>query len=148
MGWCLLEGNNTPIFFINDPILFPAFTRVLKPNPVTGFKHGGRTDPTQFWDFMSYVHVDGVCASSVTSQRFLCRLRPESTHQVCWVFGDRGIPDGYRNMDGFGTHTFKTVNSQGEAHYVKFHLLSNNVMFRNPPQSRDTLKLHEREEAL
>lgn len=45
-------GNNSPIFFIRDPILFPAFTRVLKPNAVTGMKHGHRPDPAQFWDFM------------------------------------------------------------------------------------------------
>jgi catalase len=45
-------GNNSPIFFIRDPILFPAFTRVLKPNAVTGMKHGHRPDPAQFWDFV------------------------------------------------------------------------------------------------
>ena len=47
-----LVCNNSPIFFIRDPILFPAFTRVLKPNAVTGMKHGHRPDPAQFWDFM------------------------------------------------------------------------------------------------
>jgi catalase len=54
-------------------------------------------------------------------------LRPESTHQVCWVYGDRGIPDGYRHMDGFGTNTFKMVNDEGVAHFVKFHFVSRQV---------------------
>lgn len=54
-------------------------------------------------------------------------LRSESTHQVCWVYGDRGIPDGYRHMDGFGTNTFKMVNDEGVAHFVKFHFVSRQV---------------------
>lgn len=54
-----------------------------------------------FWDFIS--------------------LRPETTHQVMFLFGDRGTPDGYRHMNGYGSHTFKLVNAQGEAVYCKFH---------------------------
>ena len=54
-----------------------------------------------FWDFIS--------------------LRPETTHQVSFLFSDRGIPDGYRFMNGYGSHTFKMVNDAGEAVYVKFH---------------------------
>ena len=48
-------------------------------------------------------------------------LRPETTHQVSFLFSDRGIPDGYRHMNGYGSHTFKLVNSNGEAVYCKFH---------------------------
>ena len=48
-------------------------------------------------------------------------LRPETTHQVSFLFSDRGIPDGYRKMNGYGSHTFKNVNEQGEAFYVKYH---------------------------
>lgn len=48
-------------------------------------------------------------------------LRPETTHQVSFLFADRGIPDGYRHMNGYGSHTFKTVNEAGEAFYVKWH---------------------------
>lgn len=91
-----LVGNNTPIFFIRDPILFPSFIHTQKRNPQTHLK-----DPDMFWDFIS--------------------LRPETTHQVMFLFGDRGTPDGYRHMNGYGSHTFKTVNAQGEAFYVKFH---------------------------
>ena len=58
-------------------------------------------DPDMFWDFIS--------------------LRPETTHQVSFLFGDRGTPDGYRHMNGYGSHTFKLVNAKNEAVYCKFH---------------------------
>ncbi|CAD5117023.1 DgyrCDS5853 [Dimorphilus gyrociliatus] len=91
-----LTGNNTPIFFIRDPMFFPSFIHTQKRNPKTHLK-----DPDMFWDFIS--------------------LRPETTHQVSFLFSDRGTPDGFRYMDGFGSHTFKMVNAQNEAVYVKFH---------------------------
>ena len=95
-----LVGNNTPIFFIRDPILFPSFIHTQKRNPQTHLK-----DPDMLWDFIS--------------------LRPETTHQVMFLFADRGIPDGYRFMNGYGSHTFKMVNKDGQAVYVKFHYKSN-----------------------
>ena len=58
-------------------------------------------DPDMFWDFIT--------------------LRPETTHQVSFLFSDRGIPDGYRHMNGYGSHTFKLVNKAGDAVYCKFH---------------------------
>ena len=70
-----LVGNNTPIFFLRDPILFPSFVHSQKRNPVTHLK-----DPDTFWDFVS--------------------LMPQTLHQICFLFSDRGIPDGYRFMDG------------------------------------------------
>jgi catalase len=91
-----LVGNNTPIFFIRDPMFFPSFIHTQKRNPATHLK-----DPDMFWDFIS--------------------LRPETTHQVSFLFSDRGIPDGYRHMNGYGSHTFKLVNKDGEAVYCKFH---------------------------
>jgi catalase len=91
-----LVGNNTPIFFIRDPILFPSFIHTQKRNPATHTK-----DANMMWDFIS--------------------LRPETTHQVSFLFSDRGIPDGYRFMNGYGSHTFKVVNDEGVAHYVKWH---------------------------
>jgi len=91
-----LVGNNTPIFFIRDPIFFPSFIHTQKRNPQTHLK-----DPNMFWDFIT--------------------LRPETTHQVSFLFSDRGTPDGYRHMNGYGSHTFKLVNSKGEAFYCKFH---------------------------
>lgn len=91
-----LVGNNTPVFFIRDPILFPSFIHTQKRNPATHLK-----DADMFWDFIS--------------------LRPETTHQVSILFSDRGIPDGYRHMNGYGSHTFKLVNKNGEPIYCKFH---------------------------
>nr|CCQ42789.1 catalase homolog B [Leucosolenia complicata] len=95
-------GNNTPIFFIRDPILFPSFIHTQKRNPRTHLK-----DPDMFWDFIS--------------------LRPETTHQVSFLFSDRGIPDGYRFMNGYGSHTFKLVNEAGEGHYCKFHYKASQI---------------------
>ncbi|KAL7640913.1 UNVERIFIED_CONTAM: hypothetical protein RMT77_008050 [Armadillidium vulgare] len=91
-----LVGNNTPIFFIRDPVLFPSFIHTQKRNPVTHLK-----DPDMFWDFMS-----------------LCF---ETTHQCTFLFTDRGTPHGFRHMHGFGSHTFKLVNAKDEAVYCKFH---------------------------
>eukprot|EP01101_Sappina_pedata_P007055 TRINITY_DN365_c0_g1_i1.p1 TRINITY_DN365_c0_g1~~TRINITY_DN365_c0_g1_i1.p1 ORF type:complete len:510 (-),score=165.01 TRINITY_DN365_c0_g1_i1:73-1572(-) len=92
-----LVGNNTPIFFIRDPILFPSFIHTQKRNPKTHLK-----DANMFWDFAA--------------------LRPESCHQLSILFSDRGTPDGFRHMHGFGSHTFKLVNKDGEPIYCKFHM--------------------------
>jgi catalase len=91
-----LVGNNTPIFFLRDPFFFPSFIHTQKRNPVTHLK-----DPNMFWDFIT--------------------LRPETTHQVMFLFSDRGIPDGHRHMNGYGSHAFKLVNANHEAVYCKFH---------------------------
>jgi catalase len=91
-----LVGNNTPIFFIRDPSQFANFIHTQKRNPVTHLH-----DANMMWDFWS--------------------LRPESLHQVCFLFSDRGTPNGYRHMNGYGSHTFKLVNAKGEAVYCKFH---------------------------
>lgn len=91
-----LVGNNTPIFFLRDPMLFPSFIHTQKRNPATHL-----ADPDMFWDFIS--------------------LRPETTHQVSFLFSDRGTPDGYRHMNGYGSHTFKNVNAEGQPCYVKYH---------------------------
>jgi len=89
-------GNNTPIFFLRDPALFPSFIHTQKRNPATHSK-----DATMVWDMFS--------------------LRPETTHQVTVLFSDRGIPDGYRHMNGYGSHTFKLVNNEGQPVYCKWH---------------------------
>ena len=91
-----MVGNNTPIFFIRDPIKFPDFIHTQKRNPQTNCK-----DPDMFWDFLS--------------------LTPESVHQVTILFSDRGTPYGYRHMHGYGSHTYVWVNAQGEQFYVKWH---------------------------
>jgi len=97
-NWDLVM-NNTPIFFIRDAIKFPDFIHSQKKDPGTNC---GNTDA--FWDFMS--------------------LNPESCHQFLYVFGDRGIPDGYRKMNGYSGHTFKWVNEEGKATWVKFHFIN------------------------
>lgn len=91
-----LVGNNTPVFFIRDAIKFPDLIHTQKRNPQTNAK-----DPNMFWDFFS--------------------LTPETTHQVTILFSDRGTPKTHRNMDGFGSHTFKWVNAEGKAVWIKYH---------------------------
>ncbi len=91
-----LVGNNTPVFFIRDPFKFPDMVHTHKRNPQSNLK-----DPDAFWDFFS--------------------LSPESTHMVTVLFSDRGIPRSFRHMHGFGSHTFKWVNAQGKACWVKYH---------------------------
>lgn len=91
-----LTGNNTPMFFIKDPIKFPDFVHTQKRDPQTNLK-----SPTMMWDFWSKA--------------------PESLHQVTMLFSDRGTPDGYRHMDGFGSHTFSLINAAGERVWVKWH---------------------------
>ena len=92
-----LTGNNTPVFFIKDPIKFPDFVHTQKRDPKTHLK-----SPTMMWDFWSHA--------------------PESLHQVTILFSDPGIPDGYRHMGGFGSHTFSLINAQGKRVWVKWHL--------------------------
>lgn len=91
-----LAGNNTPMFFIKDPIKFPDFVHTQKRDPKTNLKSA-----KMMWDFWSRA--------------------PESLHQVTMLFSDRGTPDGYRHMDGFGSHTFSLINAQGEQVWVKWH---------------------------
>ncbi len=95
-----LAGNNTPIFFIRDPLKFPDFIHTQKPDPYTN-----QQEADNVWDFFS--------------------LSPEATHQFTWLFGDRGIPATYRHMDGFGSHTFQWVNAAGERVWVKYHFKTN-----------------------
>ncbi len=92
-----LVGNNTPMFFIKDPIKFPDFVHTQKRDPKTNLKSAH-----MMWDFWSNA--------------------PESLHQVTMLFSDRGTPDGYRHMDGFGSHTFSLINAVGERVWVKWHL--------------------------
>ncbi|XP_026194387.1 peroxisomal catalase [Cyclospora cayetanensis] len=95
-----LVANNTPVFFVRDPLKFPDFIHTQKRHPQTNLP-----DADMFWDFLS--------------------LSPESIHQVTILFSDRGTPDGYRHMNGYSSHSFKTVNAAGEVFYVKFHLKTN-----------------------
>jgi catalase len=91
-----LVGNNTPVFFIRDAIKFPDFIHTQKRHPQTHLKN-----PNAVWDFWS--------------------LSPESLHQVTILMSDRGIPATLRHMHGFGSHTFKWVNQEGQGVWVKYH---------------------------
>ena len=91
-----IVGNNTPVFFIRDAIKFPDFIHTQKRDPRTHLKN-----PTAVWDFWSH--------------------SPESLHQVTTLMSDRGIPATWRHMHGYGSHTFKWVNADGQAVWVKYH---------------------------
>ena len=95
-----LVGNNIPVFFIQDAMKFPDLVHALKPEPHNGMPQAGSAHDT-FWDFAS--------------------LSPESTHMLMWVMSDRAIPRSYRMMQGFGVHTFRLVNEQGQSVFCKFH---------------------------
>jgi len=95
-----LVGNNIPVFFIQDAIKFPDLIHAVKPEPHHGMPQAASAHDT-FWDFAS--------------------LMPESTHMLMWQMSDRAIPRSYRMMQGFGVHTFRFVNAQGESRLVKFH---------------------------
>jgi catalase len=91
-----LVGNNTPVFFIKDPKKFSDFIHTQKRNPKTNLK-----SPTMMWDYWS--------------------LNPESMHQVMILMSDRGTPYSYRNMNGYGSHTFSMINAKNKRVWVKYH---------------------------
>lgn len=91
-----LVGNNTPVFFFRDPKLFASLNHVVKRDPKTNMHN-----PQSNWDFWT--------------------LLPEALHQVTILMTDRGIPKGFRNMHGFGSHTYSMYNDAGERVWVKFH---------------------------
>ncbi|MFF7633660.1 catalase [Kitasatospora sp. NPDC008050] len=91
-----LVGNNTPIFFVRDPMKFQDFIRSQKRRPDTHLR-----DNDMQWDFWT--------------------LSPESAHMVTWLMGDRGIPKTWRHMNGYGSHTFLWANAGGERFWIKYH---------------------------
>lgn len=94
-----LVGNNTPVFYLRDPLKFPDLNHVVKRDPRTNLRN-----PTYKWDFFS--------------------LQPETVHQLTIDFSDRGLPRSYREMHGFGSHTYSFINARNERFWVKFHLRS------------------------
>jgi catalase len=91
-----LVGNNTPIFFMRDPMKFQHFIRSQK-----RLARNNLRDHNMQWDFWT--------------------LSPESAHQVTWLMGDRGIPKTWRHMNGYGSHTYSWINADGEIFWVKYH---------------------------
>jgi catalase len=95
-----LVGNNMPVFFIQDAMKFPDLIHAAKPEPHFAMPQAATAHDT-FWDFIS--------------------LMPESAHMIMWAMSDRAIPRSFRMMQGFGVHTFRFVNANGESRFVKFH---------------------------
>ncbi|MFI1105787.1 catalase [Streptomyces melanogenes] len=95
-----LVGNNVPVFFIQDGIKFPDFVHALKPEPHNEIPTGASAHDT-LWDFVS--------------------LQPETLHAIMWLMSDRAIPRSFRMMQGFGVHTFRFVDADGNGTFVKFH---------------------------
>ncbi len=95
-----LVGNNIPVFFIQDAMKFPDLVHAAKPEPHFAMPQAASAHDT-FWDFAS--------------------LMPEITHMLMWAMSDRAIPRSYRTMQGFGVHTYRFVNAEGESQFVKFH---------------------------
>lgn len=95
-----LVGNNTPVFFLRDPLKFPDLNHAVKRDPRTNMRSAQNN-----WDFWTSL--------------------PEALHQITIVMSERGIPASYRHMDGFGSHTFSLINDDNERTWVKFHFKSN-----------------------
>jgi catalase len=91
-----IVGNNTPVFFIRDGIKFPDFIRSQKRLPDTHLRNADMQ-----WDFWT--------------------LSPETAHQVTYLMGDRGLPQDWRHMNGYGSHTYQWINAKGERFWVKYH---------------------------
>ena len=92
-----LVGNNTPVFFLRDPLKFPDLNHAIKRDPRTGMRSANSN-----WDFWT--------------------LLPEALHQVTITMSPRGIPLSYRHMHGFGSHTYSFINADNRRTWVKFHL--------------------------
>lgn len=92
-----LVGNNTPVFFLRDPLRFPDLNHAVKRDPRTNLRSADNN-----WDFWTLI--------------------PEALHQVTITMSDRGLPKSYRTMDGFGSHTFSFINGENKRYWVKFHL--------------------------
>jgi len=93
-----LVGNNTPVFFLRDPLKFPDLNHAVKRDPRTNMRSAKNN-----WDFWTSL--------------------PEALHQITITMSDRGIPASYRHMHGFGSHTFSLINGANERHWVKFHFV-------------------------
>src|SRR6201996_8276503 len=94
-----IVGNNTPVFFIKDPMKFQHFIRSQKRRAANNLR-----DHDMQWDFWT--------------------LSPESAHQVTWLMGDRGIPRSWRHMNGYSSHTYMWINAEGERFWVKYHFIT------------------------
>lgn len=115
-----LVGNNTPVFFIKDPLKFPDFIHTQKRHPRSNLRSN-----TAAWDFWS--------------------LSPESLHQVTILMSDRGIPKTLRHMNGYGSHTYSLINNGGERFWVKFHFKTQQGIATMTNREAETIVAKDRE---
>lgn len=115
-----MVGNNTPVFFLRDPLKFPDLNHAVKRDPRTNLRSAQNN-----WDFWTSL--------------------PEALHQVTIVMSDRGLPASYREMHGFGSHTFSLINADNERTWVKFHFKSNQGIKNLTDQEAETVVGKDRE---
>ncbi|MCR8557304.1 catalase [Mucilaginibacter sp. BJC16-A38] len=115
-----LVGNNTPVFFLRDPLKFPDLNHAVKRDPRTNMRSADNN-----WDFWT--------------------LLPEALHQVTIVMSDRGLPKSYRHMDGFGSHTFSLISNDQKRYWVKFHFKTAQGIQNLTEQEATALVGHDRE---
>lgn len=115
-----LVGNNTPVFFLRDPLQFPDLNHAIKRDPQTNLR-----SPQSNWDFWT--------------------MLPEALHQVTIVMSDRGIPASYRHMHGFGSHTYSMINREGTRVWVKFHFITQQGIKNLSNEEAAAIIAHDRE---
>ncbi|KAK7679347.1 hypothetical protein QCA50_017564 [Cerrena zonata] len=115
MDWVF---NNTPVFFIRDPIKFTRFIHTQKRDPSTNLNH--YTDSTHAWDYWTQ--------------------NPEAMHQVAYMFGRRGCPHSWAQMNAYSGHTFKFINDKGEMNYVQFHVIADQGNFEGFTEEESHIK--------
>lgn len=115
-----LVGNNTPVFFLRDPLQFPDLNHVVKRDPKSNLR-----TPQSYWDFWT--------------------MLPEALHQITIVMSDRGIPASYRNMHGFGSHTYSMINGKGRRVWVKFHFITQQGIKNLSNEEAAAIIAHDRE---
>ena len=115
-----LVGNNTPVFFIRDPLQFPDLNHSVKRDPQTNLR-----SPQTNWDFWT--------------------MLPEALHQVTIVMSDRGIPATYRHMHGFGSHTYSLINEKGKRVWVKYHWRTQQGIKNLTNEEAASIVAHDRE---
>jgi catalase len=115
-----LVGNNTPVFFVRDPLKFPDFIHTQKRHPKTNLRSS-----TAMWDFWS--------------------LSPESLHQVTILMSDRGLPKSYRYVNGYGSHTYSLLNAANERFWIKFHFKTRQGIQTMANREGETLIAKDRE---
>lgn len=115
-----LVGNNTPVFFLRDPLQFPDLNHAIKRDPKSNLR-----SPQSNWDFWT--------------------MLPEALHQVTIVMSDRGIPASYRHMHGFGSHTYSLINSVGKRVWVKFHFRTQQGIINLTNEEAADIIAHDRE---